>query len=154
MYTYLLSLHSIIRWFVLASLLTTLFRSIRGWAGHRPFTLFDNTLRHTTATVAHVQLALGYILYFKSPVVTYFREHYDTATGQFEFVFFGILHIALMTAAVVIITIGSSVSKRQLTDNAKFRTMTLCFVIALIIICIAIPWPFSPLADRPWIRTF
>lgn len=151
MYTHLLFLHSLVRWLVAAALLLTLARSLRGWLTHAPFSKPDDTLRHITATLAHCQLAIGYILYFKSPVVAYFLQQHPP---EFEYTFFGILHIALMTLAVIVITIGSSVAKRQETAGTRFKTITLCFGVALLIIFIAIPWPFSPLANRPWIRSF
>lgn len=154
MYPYLLFFHSVVRWLVLGSLVYALLRGIKGWAGKTAFTAADNSIRHVTATVAHIQLAIGYVLYFNSPFIAYFRSHYHEAVQHFEFLFFGLIHIILMTLAVVCITIGSSVAKRKDTPAAKFQTMTLWFALALLIIFIAIPWPFSPLAQRPYLRTF
>ena len=62
--------------------------------------------------------------------------------------------VTLMTLAVLFITIGSAASKRQETDRAKFKTMTVWFLLALLLMFIAIPWPFSPLANRPYLRSF
>ncbi|GAA4339005.1 hypothetical protein GCM10023149_49420 [Mucilaginibacter gynuensis] len=59
-----------------------------------------------------------------------------------------------MTVAIILITIGSSAAKRKTTDIAKFKTMTVFFLLALLIIFMAIPWPFSPLANRPYLRSF
>lgn len=154
MYFSLLLLHSFFRWMVVLSLLYAIYRGLSGWIGKRSFTLADNRIRHITATVAHIQLALGYVLYFNSPVITYFREHYHEAVKQFDYRFFGLLHVILMTIAVIVITIGSSSAKRLVTNQGKFRTMTLLFALGLLIIFIAIPWPFSPLANRPYLRTF
>ncbi|MDQ2772464.1 MAG: hypothetical protein M3Y54_18410, partial [Bacteroidota bacterium] len=121
-----------------------------GWLGSRPFTPFDDTVRHTTATLAHVQLILGYTLYFVSPLVATFHlrdtEHAPTA------LFFGFQHVAAMTTAIVVLTIGSGLAKRQATDLAKFRTQALWFTAALLLIFVAIPWPFSPWANRPYFR--
>ncbi|WP_245752394.1 hypothetical protein [Chitinophaga arvensicola] len=138
----------------MCSLLYAIYRGVIGWSRGTVFTAQDNAVRHITATVAHIQLAIGYVLYFQSPLVAYFRSHYHEAIRQFDFLFFGLIHIVLMTIAVVLITIGSSVAKRQHTDVARFRTMTIWFFLALIVIFIAIPWPFSPLANRPYIRPF
>jgi hypothetical protein len=154
MYFSLLLLHSFFRWIVVLSLLYAIYRSVRGWRGRLPFSATDNTVRHVTATIAHVQMALGYVLYFKSPVITYFRSHYQEAIQQFDYLFFGLLHVVLMTVAVIVITIGSSMSKRIETDKRKFQAMALLFALGLLIIFIAIPWPFSPLANRPYLRTF
>lgn len=152
MYALLLFLHNALRWLVLASLITACWRGFRGWCSHKHFTATDHRIRHITATIAHCQLAVGYVLYFNSPLVTYFRAHVHDA--PFTFRFFGLIHIALMTLAVIVITIGSSTAKRQHTDAARFRTMAVCCILALIIIFCAIPWPFSPLAQRPYFRNF
>jgi hypothetical protein len=139
---------------VVISLFYAIYRGIRGWTGKRSFTLADNRVRHVTATIAHIQLALGYVLYFNSPLIAYFRGHYQEAIRQFDYFFFGLLHVILMSIAVIVITIGSSSAKRSVTHQSKFRIMTLLFALGLLIIFIAIPWPFSPLAHRPYLRTF
>lgn len=153
-YALLLFFHSIFRWLVLSGLAYALFRGIRGWTGRRLFTFIDNKVRHITATLAHVQLVIGYCLYFNSPLIQWFRAHYKEAVRQLPVVFFGLVHIILMTLSIVLITIGSAVAKRKATDPEKFRAMTVWYAAALVIIFLAVPWPFSPLAKRPFFRTF
>ena len=152
MYAILLYLHSIVRWLLLAALTAAIHRAYRGYAGHRTFTKGDNALRHWTATTAHIQLVLGILLYTQSPLVKYFMKHAREAIHLREASFFGIVHIVLMLTGIVIITIGSALAKRRGSDAAKYRTMLLWYAIALLIILIAIPWPFSPLAQRPYFR--
>ena len=152
MYLFFLTLHSWFRWVVLLSLGLGLYRSYRGWLGQYAFTPLDNTIRHTTATIAHVQLMLGYVLYFQSPTVSQFLAHRHDATYEQQPLFFGLLHVVLMTVAIVVLTIGSSLAKRRPTSPAKFRTMALWFTAALLLLFLAIPWPFSPLASRPYFR--
>lgn len=154
MYYTLLILHSLFRWLVLLSLLYCIIGSFRGWINNAVFTKGHNFWRHTTATISHVQLMIGYVIYFNSPTVTYFRQHYSDAVKQFDYMFFGLLHVIMMTLSVILITIGSSAAKRSATDKGKFKTIALCFSFALLIILIAIPWPFSLLAKRPLIRIF
>ena len=154
MYTTILFLHSFWRWLVLLSLVYAIYRGASGWLGNKLFTGTDNTARHVTATIAHVQLALGYILYFISPLVIYFRSYFSESSNQPELRFFGIIHIAFMTLAIILITIGSSLAKRADADISKFRIMTIFFFIALLLIVAAIPWPFSPFANRPYFRPF
>ena len=149
---FLLILHSFFRWLVLAGLLYAVCRACSGYFKAQPFTKTDNAVRHWTATIAHIQLVIGLLLYLQSPVVKYFRRHFTEALHQPDTLFFGLIHIALMLLAVVIITIGSAKAKGRLSDKEKFKTMLVWFLIALLIIFIAIPWPFSPLANRPYIR--
>ncbi|TPG43973.1 hypothetical protein [Flavobacterium pectinovorum] len=148
----LLFCHSALRWFVLGSLLYAIFRAYKGYSSKLPFTKTDNTIRHWTATIAHIQLIFGILIYVQSPIVKYFWKNFREGIQNTEIAFFGILHILLMLFAIVLITIGSALAKRNQNDNDKFKTMLLWFSIALIIIFIAIPWPFSPLANRPYIR--
>lgn len=154
MYQTLLTLHSINRWLVLVSLVYTIIVSWKGYLSNRAFSGSDNTARHLTATIAHIQLVFGLYLYMISPIVQFDLPE-GAATGMTGgHLFFRLVHIALMVVAVVIITIGSASAKRIGTDKLKYRTVLLWFSIALLIILIAIPWPFSPLAQRPFFRSF
>jgi hypothetical protein len=154
MYPILLTVHSLFRWIVLISLLYALFRGYKGWLTRDVFSGFDDKVRHTTATIAHVQLLIGLGLYWLSPLVIYFRNHFGEAVGQREIRFFGMEHSTMMFIAIVVISIGSSMAKRKQLDGQKFKTMALWFSFALLIILLSIPWPFSPLANRPYFRPF
>ncbi|KOS07764.1 hypothetical protein AM493_18185 [Flavobacterium akiainvivens] len=150
MFNILLIAHSMFRWLVLAALCYTLYRSWCRYRTLQPFTKTDNALRHWSATIAHIQLMLGMVLYTQSPMVKYFNSGVGDNAG--EPVFFGVIHILLMLLAIVVVTIGSARAKRQPTDSRKFKTIYTFFGIALLVILVAIPWPFSTLAHRPLIR--
>nr|WP_295925549.1 hypothetical protein [uncultured Dyadobacter sp.] len=154
MYSTLIFTHSLARWFVVVSLLYTIIRGLRGWSSRSAFSKTDNLARHLTATIAHIQLMIGWVLYFNSPFIAYFRTHFKEAVGQRDLLFFGMIHITLMTIAIIVITIGSSSAKRQETDIAKFRIMTIFYTVAFVIIFIAVPWPFSPFSARNYLPTF
>jgi hypothetical protein len=145
-------LHSVFRWFVLLSLLFAIFRAGRGVILKSHYTRVDNAIRHWTATIAHIQLMLGIVLYSQSPIVKFFWAHLKEISIVSEGVFFAIIHVSLMFIAIVIISIGSSFAKRKPNDEQKFKTMFVWFLIALLIIVVAIPWPFSPFANRPYFR--
>jgi hypothetical protein len=154
MYSFLLVAHSLFRWLVLASLVYALVRAYRGYTSGSIFTKTDNSVRHWTATIAHIQLVLGFTLYFTSPVIKYFWANSKAEIGHIDTAFFGIIHILLMLVSVVVLTIGSALAKRRATDLEKFRTMLVWFSVALFIIFVAIPWPFSPLTNRPYFRLY
>jgi cytochrome b561 len=143
-----------VRWLVLVSLIFALFRAYSGLRSKNAFSKTDNAARHWAATFAHIQLVLGVWLYFISPVINYFLDNYSDAVHQREIRFFGMEHSLMMMIAIIIITIGSARAKRKASDNAKFKTMAIWFTIGLIIILTSIPWPFSPLAGRPYFRPF
>jgi hypothetical protein len=152
MYDSLLIYHTYFRWLVLASLLFAIFRAYNGYSSKGKFTKTDDAVRHWTATISHIQLMIGMVIYFQSPFIKYFWTNFREAIGEINIAFFGLIHITLMFTAIMVITIGSALSKRKTSDPEKFRTMLIWFSVALIIIFIAIPWPFSPLAARPYIR--
>ncbi|MEY8760167.1 hypothetical protein [Chryseobacterium tongliaoense] len=152
MYQTLTFLHSTFRWLVLLSLLYVLFRAYKGYFSNKEFSKTDDSVRHWTATIAHIQLVLGITLYSQSPIIKYFWKNFTTAKESFDLLFFGLIHIFLMLFSIVIITIGSAITKRKTTDKEKFKTLMIWFTVALIVIFIAIPWPFSPLANRPYFR--
>ncbi|WP_343617854.1 hypothetical protein [Flavobacterium sp.] len=152
MHQSILICHSFMRWLVLLSLLYSIYRAYKGYFFQLSFTKTDNLIRHWTATIAHIQLLFGIVVYVQSPIVKYFWRNFKDGIQNLDISFFGLIHIVLMLPAVIFITIGSALAKRKLSDGQKFKTMLIWFTIALIIIFIAIPWPFSPLANRPYIR--
>lgn len=151
MYYTLLILHSLNRWLVLASLLYAIWLAWNGYRQKRSFTKTDNTVRHVTATISHIQLTIGMCLYMISPLV---RSEANDAGGYGDLTFFRIVHAGLMLISVVVITIGSAKAKRVDAGPLKFRTMLIWFAIGLLIMLTAVPWPFSPLAARPYYRIF
>ena len=152
MYQSLTFFHSMIRWLVLVSLLYSIYRAYKGYISPLKFTKIDNTVRHWTATISHIQLVIGIVLYTQSPMIKYFWHNFHEAVQNSDALFFGLLHIVFMLLAIILITIGSALAKRKQTDKEKFKTMLVWFSTALLIILIAIPWPFSPLANRPYFR--
>ncbi|MCF2506861.1 hypothetical protein L0663_25955 [Dyadobacter sp. CY107] len=153
MFPTLIFLHSIFRWLVLFGLVNAIFVAFRGFSKNLNFSKKSDLIRHWTATIAHIQLMIGFTLYTQSPLVKY----YFTSPKTFdlsEISFFSIIHGSLMLVAIIIVTIGSALAKRKVADRDKFKTMAIYYSIALLIIFIAIPWPFSPLSQRPFIRLF
>lgn len=152
MYQTLTFYHNLVRWLVLTSLLLAIYRAYKGYVSKSDFSKTDNAVRHWTATIVHIQLMIGLVLYFQSPIIKYFMANFREGVKNLDIAFFGLIHSSLMLTAIVLVTIGSAKSKRKLTDKEKFKTMLLWFSIALLIILIAIPWPFSPFANRPYFR--
>lgn len=154
MYSFLLALHSLVRWLVLATLLYSIFIAWRGWLYKKPYTKADGMIRAVTTTVAHIQLVIGVWLYCISPVVSYFLHNFSTSVHERQIRFFGMEHITMMAIAITALTIGSAKAKRKSTDQQKFKTVAVWFTAALVIILLSIPWSFSPLTARPSFRSF
>jgi hypothetical protein len=154
MLSILIFLHSLIRWFVLVTLLYSIYRAYKGYSHRLTFEDTDNSWRHWTATITHIQLIIGILLYSKSVTVRSFFAGLGSRYHITEPVFFGMIHIGLMLTAIIMVTVGSAMAKRKKADQDKFKTMLIWFGAALLLILIAIPWPFSPLAQRPYLRQF
>ncbi|SHL60059.1 hypothetical protein SAMN05444266_104128 [Chitinophaga jiangningensis] len=79
MYSFLLALHSLVRWLVVITMIVSIFNAYRGWLQARPFGAASRQLRIVTVTTAHIQLVLNVSLYIISPVVHYFLRHFGEA---------------------------------------------------------------------------
>lgn len=154
MFQTLIFFHSIFRWLILLALLLAIYTGYKGYRHNMVFSKKANAIRHWAATIAHIQLMMGMILYTQSPTIKYFWKNFQQASQNKDALFFAMIHIGLMLAAIVVVTIGSASAKRKNSDREKFKTMMVWFSIALLIILVAIPWPFSPLANRPYLPHF
>lgn len=153
-YPIVLAFHNGLRWFVLGSLLAALLSAYSGWISNRPYRPADQTIRVVATSISHTQLLLGFYLYAISPIIKYYWSFKPSFRESPEFPFFSLIHISLMFTSVVLMTIGSSKAKRQTAAQDKFKTTAIYFSVGLLLILLAIPWPFSPLAARPWFRSF
>lgn len=143
MYMLLLSIHAVVRWLVLASLLYALISSIQGIFSNRVYARSDALIRTLSTTLTHIQLLIGFVLYFVlSPLTSQFMKAGPQGNNQIWF--FGVYHITVMFIAVGVMTTGGSKAKRAAIDRNKFRITAIYFGISLLMIVLAIPW-FRPL---------
>lgn len=149
---HLIVTHSIFRYLVLIVLVLTIYLAWEGLLLNKKYGKIDRILSGATSGISHVQLILGFVLYFQSPVAQGFWA--DKSFRWTDNLFFGLVHFTLMSIAIVLITIGTALTKRETDDKKRFTIILQYFTIALLLILIAIPWPFSPLAQRPFIREF
>ena len=140
-YSILVSSHSGLRWLLLLALLVSILISFS-----KGYIIKKNNLKQgkpiylITLILSHIQLIVGLILYFISPKVIF------SASSMKEkyYRFFLVEHITLMVLAIVIITIGYSKSKNNLSIAKGHKKQFLFNVLALILILFAIPWPWQP----------
>ena len=138
METGLLHLHSSLRYVVLAALLYAI---IKGWkAGEQAVKGKERRPYLIAMIVAHIQLLLGLGLYFVGENgLTALNSLFDTGASLFSSLgFFGIIHFVLMVIAITLITKAHSLAKKNATHRRVVRLM----LFALLIVLIAIPWPF------------
>lgn len=150
MYSLVLTIHSILRWLVILLAVLALARMYSGWLGSKPWTKGDDRAGLLFTIVFDLQVLVGLILYFfLSPITSGFLGGTVTAGGP-GVLFFGIEHIVVMLIALGVAHMGRSMAKKAATDQEKFRRASLFFTFAVVLVLLAIPWPFSPVS-RPLI---
>lgn len=139
MSTGLLHLHSSLRYVILAMLIISIIVAFGGTNGKKAFTEGNRKLFLFTMIFTHIQLLIGLLLYVINKKYEVFTEGLMSVP---EARFYGLEHLLMMLIALTLITIGHSKSKKATEAAAKFKKIAIFYTIALIIIFVAIPWPF------------
>jgi hypothetical protein len=143
MYDVLQYSHSIIRYILLPLLLFTGLRSLTAWITGGHYYRADERASLFTVIFTHLQLVIGFVLYFMSEKVRF--DNMGTVMKDDVLRFFTVEHISMMLIAIVLITIGRARSKRAYSEIAKHRRIAIFFLIAFLLIFFSIPWP--PMRD-------
>lgn len=151
MQTGLVHLHNLLRWIILILLLVSIFKSYSGYstkkqfdAGDKKFWLFTMIASHITLLLGLYQWAFGRIGLFSTPLSSFGALMKDKVAR-----FFIVEHPTLMVLAIVFITLGHGMAKKSVDDETKYRKAFRYFLIALVLILAAVPWPFREIG-RPW----
>lgn len=146
MYPFIKSFHSFIPYLLIAGLLASVLVFLAKRFGNRSFKKGDKILSLVTLILAHLQLLIGLVLYFISPVT---KEAFSSGElmSNPTYRFYGVEHILVMVVSIALITIGYSRAKRQDVAVKKFQTLTIFYLIALVLILTRIPWGVWPSAD-------
>lgn len=139
MYTGLQHLHSGIAYLALLALIVVIFYALFGSLSNREFTEKDRKIALIAFIISHVQLLVGLILYFVSPLglslLTGGGAMSDSAARLTA-----LEHPLINIVAIVLITIGYSRAKKAASSRAKFRTIYMMYAIGLLLIISRIPW--------------
>lgn len=139
-YEFLLGLHSVVRWLVLAAGVYAILRALTGWLSRKGWTKADKTAGVLFTSLLDTQLLIGLILYFVSPITSGALRTFGAAMKNAVTRFFLVEHSVLMLIAVIVAHIGWSLVKKAGTDLSKFRRMALWFLGSLILVLAVIPW--------------
>jgi hypothetical protein len=141
MYATLLTVHNLLRWAVLLGGLYAITKSVLGIMHKRDFTKQENLSHALFVGFCHLQLLLGLILYFISPVVDQeLAKGMGAAMKDPASRFVAVEHISTMIIAIVLIQVGRTLSKKQTEAMAKHKKAVVFFSIGLILILSRIPW--------------
>ena len=151
-YHLLLIGHSYNRWLVLVALIsllgTALYQRKRDISFHQriPF------LQKLVLVSIDIQLTLGLLLYYYSPIPSYFWNNLPETIKEREIRFFGLEHIFVMLIAAFVIHWGLFKSKNKPSNSEKYKSLIIWATLGLLLILSSIPWSFSPLISRPLFR--
>jgi hypothetical protein len=143
MYDFILTLHSILRWFVVLAALAAAVKAFAGWSGKTAWSRLDDRLGFFFTLAMDLQALIGVILYFISPIVHQALANVPAALADSSLRFFGLFHVLLMLGAVALAHIGRSRSRKAEGAAAKFRTAAIFYGLSILVVLVAIPWPFD-----------
>lgn len=136
MYTFIQKFHSGWAYLVLLFLVVAVVNSFMGMSSKKEFTSKDRTIGLLGLLATHIQLLIGFILYFVSPVGSAsFGQMKDAALRLTS-----LEHPLLNIIAIVLITVGWSKHKKADNNTAKFKSIAVFYGIGLLLIISRIPW--------------
>ena len=136
MYHFIQKFHSGWAYLALLLLVFAVLNSFMGMSSKREFTAKDRKIALFGLIATHIQLVVGLILYFVSPLGSaVFGQMKDAALRLTS-----LEHPLTNIIAIVLITIGWSKHKKGETDAAKFKSIAVFYGIGLVLILSRIPW--------------
>lgn len=136
MYHYVQKFHS--GWAYLALLVIAIaaINAFSGWFSKREFTAKDKRIALFGLIATHLQLVIGFVLYFLSQKgLESFGQMEDA-----ELRLTSLEHPLLNILAIVLITIGWSRHKKAVVSDLKFKSIFVFYLLGLILILARIPW--------------
>ena len=120
--------HSGLRWIVLALLIYAIFNAFKKWRSGEAFLPQDKKANLFALIAVHIR-----------PKVSFGPETMKDSYARF----FAVEHMSMMIIAIILITLGYSLSKRAINAPKKFKQTFIFYLIGLLIMLLSIPWPFQ-----------
>lgn len=139
MYTGFQHMHSGIAYLTLAALVLVIGYTLVGALSNREFTEKDRKIAMIGLILTHIQVVVGLILYFVSPLGLEMMKS-GSAMSDSAARLLALEHPLINIIAVILITIGYSRAKKLATSKAKFRSIYMMYAIGLLLILARIPW--------------
>ena len=136
MYTLIQKFHSGWAYLALLLLVIAVIVSVLGLFSKKEFTSGNRKMALFALITVHVQLLVGLILYFLSPIgFAMLGEMKDKAIRLTS-----LEHPLINIIAIILITIGWSKHKKALNSESKFKSITIFYSLGLLLILSRIPW--------------
>ena len=140
MYIYFKTVHSYWAFFVLFILVAAIFNAFIGRYMGKEFSTKDLRISLFGLIFSHIQLLIGLILYFVSP---WFDQWAAIGMGVMKDAqarLYLVEHPLTNILAIVLITMGWSMHKRQSESSKKFLRIILFYSLGLLLLLSRIPW--------------
>lgn len=152
MYTGLLHGHSGLRYLLLIALIIAIVAAYRNVKSGGAYAGAAKLFGLITMILTDLQLLIGLVLwYVYMDTRTHFKinqlkDVLSNSTARY----FLVEHFIMMLLAVLSIHLGYRMAKKSITGTAANKAQFRWYLIALILILIAIPWPFYGNLGRGW----
>ena len=140
MTSFLLQIHSVLRWLVLLAGLVAVARLANGYTRQNAYAAADLKASRIFIGLLDVQFLLGLILYATSPVIRDAMKNMATAMQEPHTRFFVAEHPMMMFLALCVAHGASIWSKKSASDRVRFLRSAIGFALALGLILAGIPW--------------
>jgi NADH:ubiquinone oxidoreductase subunit 2 (subunit N) len=136
MYTFVQKFHSGWAYLALLLLILAVINSFLGMTSKKDFTAKDRKIALFGLIATHIQLLVGFILYFISPLgLDSFGQMKDAALRLTS-----LEHPLINIIAIVLITIGWSKHKKVENSTTKFKSIAIFYGFGLLLILSRLPW--------------
>ena len=136
MYETIQSVHSILAYAALGLLVLASINAIFGLTSKKLFIDKDLRLSLFTLIICHIQLLVGLILYFVSPLGLEQLGNMSVKAIRLT----SLEHPLINIIALVLITIGWSKHKKEESNNGKFKKIAVFYTLGLVLILSRLPW--------------
>lgn len=142
MYTTVQFLHSYWAYLVVLVVFLATFNALLGFFSKRDYGAKDFRISLFALIVTHIQLLIGLVLYFVSPLGFQSISANGMSTVMKDSVLRlnAVEHPTVMLIVVVLITIGYSKHKKKLVSRPKFKTLMIFYTLAFVLLLSRIPW--------------
>ena len=142
MYTGLKHLHSYLAYLLLAALVFSIIYVIIQFVGKKSFTEKVRKITLIGFIATHLQLLIGLVLYFISPVglSNFSGEAMSDSLSRLYI----LEHPLTMLIAIVLVSVGYIKAKKPGDDARRFRTVIIYYGLGLILMLSRIPWSAWP----------
>jgi hypothetical protein len=136
MYTFIQKFHSGWAYLALLLLIIAVINSLIGLSSKKEFTPRDRKIALFGLIATHIQLVVGLILYFVSPLGKAALGNMSDSALRLT----SMEHPLINLIAIILITVGWSRHKKAATGEAKFKSVAIFYAVGLLFILSRIPW--------------